>query len=137
MRTGCSGWLTRRWPAMPDETEGFEPDVGRPSAADLSLARSARGGVVRGGEVVLPADASVDAAVTRWTCGHAELAAALHRTRQCRWMNDPALATMAREILAQLPEAGPDQSAEIARLKTERAEMTGQLIMAKEGVWGS
>ena len=80
---------------------------------------------------------SVDAGVTRWTCTHAELAAALHRTRQCRWMNEPALATMAREILAQLPEAGPDQSGEIARLKTERAEMTGQLIMAKEGVWGS
>src|ERR1039457_4621229 len=57
------------------------------------------------------------AGVTRWTCTHAELAAALHRTRQCRWMNDPALATMAREILAQLPEAGPDQSGEIARLK--------------------
>src|ERR1019366_7666090 len=74
---------------------------------------------------------------TRWTCTHAEVAAALHRTRQCRWMNDPALATMAREILAQLPEAGPDQSGEIARLKTERAEMTGQLIMAKEGVWRS
>jgi hypothetical protein len=75
--------------------------------------------------------------VTRRTCTHAELAAALHRTRQCRWMNEPALATMAREILAQLPEAGPDQSGEIARLKTERAEMTGQLIMAKEGVWGT
>ena len=74
---------------------------------------------------------------TQWTCTHAELAAALHRTRQCRWMNDPALATMAREILAQLPEAGPDQSGEIARLKTERAEITGQLIMAKEGVFKS
>ena len=123
---------------MPDETEGFEPDVGRPSAADLSLARFATGGMVRGREVVLPADASVDAAVTRWTCGHAELAAALHRTRQCRWMNEPALATMAREILAQLPEVSRDpRDAEIARLKTERAEMTGQLIMAKEGVWGT
>ena len=52
-------------------------------------------------------------------------------------MNEPALATMAREILAQLPEAGPDQSGEIARLKTERAEITGQLIMAKEGVFKS
>ena len=73
----------------------------------------------------------------RWTCTQDQMIDALHRTRQCRWMNDPALAAMAREILAQLPEAGPDQSGEIARLKTERAEMTGQLIMAKEGVWRS
>ena len=73
----------------------------------------------------------------RWTCTQDQMIDALHRTRQCRWMNDPALAAMASEILAQLPEAGPDQSGEIARLKTERAEMTGQLIMAKEGVWRS
>jgi hypothetical protein len=73
----------------------------------------------------------------RWTCTQDQMIDALHRTRQCRWMNDPALAAMAREILAQLPEAGPDQSGEIARLKTERAEMTGQLIMAKEGVFRS
>ena len=74
----------------------------------------------------------------RWTCTQDQMIDALHRTRQCRWMNEPALATMAREVLAQLPEAGPDaRDAEIARLKTERAEMTGQLIMAKEGVWGS
>jgi hypothetical protein len=73
----------------------------------------------------------------RWTCTQDQMIDALHRTRQCRWMNDPALTAMAREILAQLPEAGPDQSGEIARLKTERAEMTGQLIMAKEGVWRS
>ena len=92
---------------MPDETEGFPV------------------------EETAPADAG------RWTCTQDQMIDALHRTRQCRWMNDPALTAMAGEILAQLPEAGPDQSGEIARLKTERAEMTGQLIMAKEGVWGS
>ena len=92
---------------MPDETEGFPV------------------------EETAPADAG------RWTCTQDQMIDALHRTRQCRWMNDPALAAMAREILAQLPEAGPDQSGEIARLKTERAEMTGQLIMAKEGVFRS
>jgi hypothetical protein len=130
-----------------------------------------------------PSEDTTPVEVTRWTCDHAELVAALHRTRQCRWMNDPALATMAREILGRLPETpaaslpfgengptkpcgcGPDEpceehadtgepdsrdaeiarlkvyithlNAEIARLKTERAEMTGQLIMAKEGVFRS
>ena len=81
---------------------------------------------------------SVDAGVTRWTCTHAELAAALHRTRQCRWMNEPALATMAREILAQLPEAIPD--AEISRLKVyithlnaEIADKSGRLAMLTKG----
>jgi hypothetical protein len=73
----------------------------------------------------------------RWTCTWDQMIGALRGTRLCRYQNDPALATMAREILARLPEAGPDQSGEIARLKTERAEMTGQLIMAKEGVWRS
>jgi hypothetical protein len=73
----------------------------------------------------------------RWTCTWDQMIDALPETRQCRWMNDPALATMAREVLAQLPEAGPDQSGEIARLKTEIAEMTGQLIMAREGAFKS
>src|ERR1019366_1053265 len=66
---------------------------------------------------------------TRWTCTHAELAAALHRTRQCRWMNDPALATMAREILAQLPEAR-SMPASAALLRT-------QLLAAVEEWWGT
>ena len=74
----------------------------------------------------------------RWTCTQDQMIDALRKTKLCRYQNDPALATTAREILAQLPEVSRDpRDAEIARLKTERAEMTGQLIMAKEGVWGS
>jgi hypothetical protein len=61
---------------------------------------------------------SVDAAVARWICTHAELAAALHRTRLCRYQNGPSLATTAREILAQLQEAAPDpDSARLAELE--------------------
>src|ERR1035441_10760742 len=47
-------------PAMPDETEGFPV------------------------EETAPADAG------RWTCTQDQMIDALHRTRQCRWMNDPA-----------------------------------------------
>ena len=74
----------------------------------------------------------------RWTCTWDQMIDALRGTRLCRYQNDAALATTAREILAQLPEAGPDaRDAEISRLQTELAEKESQLILAREGAWRS
>ena len=79
---------------------------------------------------------SVDAG--RWTCTQDQMIDALRKTKLCRYQNDPALATTAREILAQLPEVSRDpRDAEITRLKTELAEKESQLILAREGAWRS